>query len=728
MESLAVEASMPTHEVSMSTDAKRSNSTATTTSATTTGWIMTGTLRRKVANRSLPLLLEAAEPVASPMPIDGDIRIAKKPRLEVPRLASPPTEKAASSTNISSTDAKETRRTITQWRTSNGESAWYHSISAEQGSIDWNTKIVSPAVEEAALPPADTDHMMPTPPNASAAGTPSCELTLENRVEMTIRAAKPTIQRKRKSGKGLRRKEEVAALAAMVAGIWAADQDNTTLQTHNGVNSCANATLLGTTGQTTISPGWNICRNHHVDKIIDQATRENSSEDDDTLMYVVEKDTDKNWDPVAPLARDRTKTPYTGKRNDALDSSIDRKTVRMGKWTADEVKKLEDAVEKHNGKNWDAISALVPGRTQKQCTNRWYHAMEPTVEGAPGRTDTWTAEDDHTLKDAVEKHGDENWDIITVLLPGRTKIQCWRRWHVAVNPKIDRTAPRTGRWTKDEDNKLKEAAEKYGAKNWDAIAALVPSRTRSQCAGRWHDALDPSIGHPVRTGKWTPDEDKMLQDAVEKHGGKNFEAVSLLVPGRTKKQCTNRWYNALDPSVERATGRMDTWTTDEDNKLKDAVEKHGEENWSAIAALVPGRTKTQCCSRWHDAVDPKIDRTAPRTGRWTTDEDNKLKEAAEKYGGQNWDAAAEAVPSRSTRQCRDRWRNALDPSVGMALARTGHWTEDEDIKLKDAVEKYGGKNWIAIAKLVPDRRSTQCWGRWNSFLDPSIDPLAGRTN
>ena len=70
----------------------------------------------------------------------------------------------------------------------------------------------------------------------------------------------------------------------------------------------------------------------------------------------------------------------------------------------------------------------------------------------------------------------------------------------------------------------------------------------------------------------------------------------------------------------------------------------------------------------------------------------------------------------------------MDPSVIMDMARTGHWTSEEDSKLKDAVQKYGGKNWTAIAKLVPDRRSTQCWGRWNSFLDPSMDPPAGCTN
>jgi hypothetical protein len=82
---------------------------------------------------------------------------------------------------------------------------------------------------------------------------------------------KNNIKRKHNSGKK-RGKEELSTLAAMVAGNWAADRDNTTLETHNGVNSYASTSLLGTTGQTTKSPGWNKCRNHHVDKSIDQVT------------------------------------------------------------------------------------------------------------------------------------------------------------------------------------------------------------------------------------------------------------------------------------------------------------------------------------------------------------------------------------------------------------------------------------------------------------------------
>jgi hypothetical protein len=40
---------------------------------------------------------------------------------------------------------------------------------------------------------------------------------------------------------------------------------------------------------------------------------------------------------------------------------------------------------------------------------------------------------------------------------------------------------------------------------------------------------------------------------------------------------------------------------------------------------------------------------------------------------------------------------------------TGKWGEDEDLKLKDAVQMHGGKDWAAIAAaLASDRTRSQC--------------------
>jgi hypothetical protein len=59
----------------------------------------------------------------------------------------------------------------------------------------------------------------------------------------------------------------------------------------------------------------------------------------------------------------------------------------------------------------------------------------------------------------------------------------------ALNPSIDRANGRTGKWAEGEDIKLKDAVQMHGDKDWDAIAALVPDRAKSQCRNRWRDVL-----------------------------------------------------------------------------------------------------------------------------------------------------------------------------------------------------------------------------------------------
>jgi hypothetical protein len=168
------------------------------------------------------------------------------------------------------------------------------------------------------------------------------------------------------------------------------------------------------------------------------------------------------------------------------------------------------------------------------------------------------------------------------------------------------------------------------------------------------------------TARWTPEEDAKLTDAVsntckKKYGNTltiNWVAVVAMVPGRTKRQCRDRWYDTLNPGIGRANGRTGTWTENEDLKLKAAVQTHGGKNWKAIAAMVPGRTKRQCNKRWYDALDPRI----AVTRKWMKFEDLKLMAAVQTHGGKDWVAIATMVPGRTKSQCRDRWKKYRVPT------------------------------------------------------------------
>jgi hypothetical protein len=331
------------------------------------------------------------------------------------------------------------------------------------------------------------------------------------------------------------------------------------------------------------------------------------------------------------------------------------------------------------------VAALVPSRTKDQCRHRLDAAdlndddenaypvtntqPQPNA-GAKRKTRRWTLVKDAKLTDAVRKIklGKEDridWVAVAALVPSRTKKQCNHRWHDTLDPRIDRANRRTCNWEEDEDNTLRKAIEMHGGKDWNAIATLVPGRTKTQCRLRWHSFLvvnkiDRANG---RTGKWAVDEDKKLKDAVKMHGSKDWDALAALVPGRTKMQCYNRWQDVLDTNIRRVTGRKGRWTSDEDSKLKDAVQRIGNNDWDPIADLVPGRTKSQCCKRWHDFLVSNIDQADGRTrNKWTADEDSKLASAIQTHGEKDWPSIAALVPGRTKRQCGHRWKKLRDPN------------------------------------------------------------------
>jgi hypothetical protein len=310
--------------------------------------------------------------------------------------------------------------------------------------------------------------------------------------------------------------------------------------------------------------------------------------------------------------------PLADNEDANINPMADETARATGPWTSDEDAKLISAVANTSKKKWGndyktdwaAVAALVPGRTKSQCYDEWHHVLDPSIDRARERTGKWAIDEDIKLKDSVERHGGKDWAAITALVPGRTKKQCCQRWYDTLNLNIDGASERTGKWTPDEDSKLKDAVQSHGGEDWDAISALVPGRTRSQCYYRWSAVLDLNIDQATgRAGKWAEDEDSKLKDALQTHGGKNWVVIAALVPGRTISQCRNRWHNGLNPSIDRANGRTGKWAEDEDSKLKDAVQTHGGKDWDAISALVLGRTKSQCCNRWYH-----VGRASGRTG------------------------------------------------------------------------------------------------------------------
>nr|UOO00978.1 R2R3-Myb transcription factor [Ganoderma lucidum] len=147
------------------------------------------------------------------------------------------------------------------------------------------------------------------------------------------------------------------------------------------------------------------------------------------------------------------------------------------------------------------------------------------------------------------------------------------------------------------------------------------------------------VGNP-----WTTYEDNLLIQAVAIHGeNDNWKAVASLVPGRTNKACRKRWLHSLSPNVKKTA-----WTQEEDQLLLSLYATHGTK-WSIIARNIPGRTDDACSKRYREALDPSLKRDD-----WTGEEDCKLLDAYRRLGGK-WGLIGQEL-NRSGLGCRNRWR------------------------------------------------------------------------
>ncbi|OHT01002.1 Myb-like DNA-binding domain containing protein [Tritrichomonas foetus] len=150
-------------------------------------------------------------------------------------------------------------------------------------------------------------------------------------------------------------------------------------------------------------------------------------------------------------------------------------------------------------------------------------------------------------------------------------------------------------WNEEEDNLLRELIAQYG-KQWSVIATHIPNRTATQIAARWEKCINPKL----TKGPFNAEEDRLIIEFVEKHGCHAWPKITSVLPHRTPKQCRERWFNNLDPSVTKSP-----WTPEEDNMIFENYLKFGPK-WSTIAHLIPGRTDNSIKNRWNASISKRV--------------------------------------------------------------------------------------------------------------------------
>jgi hypothetical protein len=94
-----------------------------------------------------------------------------------------------------------------------------------------------------------------------------------------------------------------------------------------------------------------------------------------------------------------------------------------------------------------------------------------------------------------------------------------------------------------EDSLLRELVAAFGVDDWEIVAGSMPGRTCRQCRERWFNYLSPS----VKSGPWTNEEVSLLISKVNELGLR-WKSLEVYFPGRTDINIRNR-YRQLQKSL-----------------------------------------------------------------------------------------------------------------------------------------------------------------------------------
>jgi hypothetical protein len=96
--------------------------------------------------------------------------------------------------------------------------------------------------------------------------------------------------------------------------------------------------------------------------------------------------------------------------------------------------------------------------------------------------------------------------------------------------------------------------------------------------------------------------------------------------------------------------------------------------------------------------------------KWSAEEDEQLRQAITELGTGSWNDVSRRVPTRTGKQCRERWVGQLSPTISREI-----WQPSEDAALYHAHCVHGNQ-WTIISLQMPGRSSLSIKNRWNWLL------------
>jgi hypothetical protein len=247
-------------------------------------------------------------------------------------------------------------------------------------------------------------------------------------------------------------------------------------------------------------------------------------------------------------------------------------------------------------------SISIP-RTAVECRNKYLYSVSPHINKSP-----WTKEESMKLLELVHSYRQDHddhppWDEVAQKMnTNRTPWQYFTHYQKDLN-----TSRRSLPWTEVSDELLFKYVSSQGPRfilnNTTATTIcreVLPNRCPKQILARCtRSLLNPNFAH----GPWTEEEERKLVILMKIYRDCNnpIDKASLHFPHRATKMVWDKWERSLNPEYLTRP-----WTTEEDQALLAAVERY-EGGWITSSAEIceefPLRRTKQLYNRWLDLID-----------------------------------------------------------------------------------------------------------------------------